>query len=308
MKRPNRYYILLFVLIATYTCLSLFLPQDNSAATTRYGLSDQALKVITLTFAIPMMVIWTTAFTGFIKVKQYADLAGKSKDGQAFRLISQGLMLLAFSLPVNALVSTLRNYISNQQASLIPTATIIANYVSLAISLAGIWLVARGARKLAGSLKDKPHTLNQAVMASIFTAFCIFYTYLTLTDPLGQTPGGIAGRAVYYLPDALVLATIIVPYICLWYLGFRAAYHIQLYRKNAPGILYQQALGYLSAGIASVVMSLMVLRLATSLTSFLDDLSLRGLLAIVYVLLIIIGLGYYLIAYGANRLKKIEEV
>jgi hypothetical protein len=217
-------------------------------------------------------------------------------------------MLLAFSLPLNAIAGTLRNYINVNHQGLTPTTTIMYNYFSLLVTLAGVWLVARGARKLAGTLEKKPYTLNQTFLASAYTAFCIFYTYVTLTDPTRRVGGGLSGTAAYYLPDFLVFSTIVIPYIILWYLGFRAAYHIELYRKNAPGVLYRKALGYLAAGIAFVVISLMVLRLTTSLSSFLSDLSLQYLLAFVYFLLIVIGLGYGLIAAGAKRLKKIEEV
>lgn len=308
MKKFNRYYVILILFIIAYAVAVLKLPVDNSATNARYGLTNRSAQILSMTILVPLVVIWWSAFMGFVKVKQYAAAVGQSKDGRALKVLGDGLMLLAFSLPINSILNTLRTYITNQNPSLTPSATIAYNYVSLAFTLAGIWLVAFGARKLAGTLEKKPYTLNQAILASAFTAFCIFYTYITLTDPVREVGGGITGRAAYYLPDFLVLGTIVIPYIFLWFLGFRAAYHIQLYRLNVPGILYRKALGYLAAGIAFVVVSLMVLRLTTSMTSFLGELSLKYLLAFVYFLLILIGVGYVLIARGARRLKKIEEV
>ena len=308
MKKFNKHYLMLALLIFVYAAFIIQVPLGSNGAIERYKLQDSQARLLSLTIVIPYAVIWYTAFFGFVKVKQYAYLVGKGKDGKALRIISDGLMLLAFSLPLNALASTIRNYINTEYPSLTPTTTIIYTYFSLALTLAGVWLVSHGARKLAGTLEKKPYSLNQTFIASAFTAFCIFYTYVTLNDPARETGRGLSQTSSYYLPDFLVLSTIVVPYIILWYLGFRAAYHIQLYRKNAPGVLYKKALGYLAAGIAFVVVSLMILRLTTSMSTFLSDLSLQYLLAFVYLLLVIIGVGYGLIASGAKRLKKIEEV
>lgn len=308
MKKFSTYYVILILLIAAYATLILKVPLGSNGAIDHYGITDDQARLLSLTIIIPYALIWCTAFFGFVKVKQYATLVGKSKDGKALKTISDGLMLLAFSLPLNAIASTIRNYINSRHAALTPTATIMYNYFTLALTLAGIWLIANGAKRLAGTLEKKRYDLSQTVVASVFTAFCIFYTYLTLTDPARQTPGQLTGIAAYYMPDFLVFSTIVVPYICVWYLGLGAAYNIRLYRKNAKGILYRKALGYLAGGIAFVVLSLMVLRLTTSITSFLNDLSLQFLLAFIYMLLVVIGIGYALIAAGAKRLKKIEEV
>jgi hypothetical protein len=308
IKKFNRYYLLLLLMTLVYVGLVIKLPTGNAAAAARYGMTLNQARALTLTIVLPYALIWLIAFYGFIKVKQYAAMVGKSKDGKALRMLSDGLMLLAISLPLGSILTTLRAYINNQHKSLIPTTTIAYNYISLLLALAGVWLVAQGARKLAGTLDKKPYNLNQTVFAGIFTAFCIGYTYVTLTDPARRVPGELTGTAAYYLPDYLMFATIVVPYIVLWYLGFRAAYHVQLYRKNAPGLLYRKALGYLAAGIAGVVLSMMVLRFTASMSSFLSGLSLRFLLIFIYFLLILIGVGFGLIARGAKRLKKIEEV
>ena len=307
-KKFNRYYLLLLLMTVIYVVLVIKLPSGNQAAAARYGMTLTQARALSLSIILPYALIWLIAFYGFIKVKQYAALVGKSKDGKALRMLSDGLMVLAISLPLGSIMTTIRSYINSQNSDWTPSTTITYNYISLLLALAGVWLIAQGARRLAGTLEKKQYSLNQTVMASAFTAFCIVYTYVTLTDPARRQPGELSGTAAYYLPDWLVLATIVVPYICLWYLGFRAAYHVQLYRKNAPGLLYKKALGYLAAGIASVAISMMVLRLIASMTSFLEGLSLRYLLIFVYFLLLMIGISYGLIARGAKRLKKIEEV
>ncbi|HSX43684.1 MAG TPA: hypothetical protein VLE69_00065, partial [Candidatus Saccharimonadales bacterium] len=64
----------------------------------------------------------------------------------------------------------------------------------------------------------------------------------------------------------------------------------------------------LALGLGVVVGFLMVLRYLVALTTTLDNLALKYLLLVVYLLLIFIAIGYGLIASGAKRLKKIEEV
>lgn len=306
-QRFGGYYIFLTVMVAAYAAYTFGIPPDQ-AALTRYGLTGTQARFLSLTILVPLVAIWYIAFYGFVKVKQYVSLIGDNKDGRALKILSDGLMYLAVSLPLTSLASNARLYISRHNPSLVEEMTIAYNYFTLTIVLLGIWLVAHGARKLAGTLEKKSFPLSQNVLVAVFTAFCIFYTYITLTDPARRVAADTGGTAAYYLPDFLVFSTIVIPYICLWYLGLRAAYHIALYRRNVPGILYQKALRFLSSGIVFVVLSLMVLRLTASLTSFLNDLTLKYLLGFLYFLLIFIAIGYVLVAMGAKKLKKIEEV
>lgn len=307
MKQFRFYYVILLLLVIAYATFIFSIPPD-SAALTRYSLTAAQARLLNLTIIIPYVIIWFLGFYGFIKVKEYTSLITASRDGKAFKVLSDGLMLLATSLPLNALAANVRTYIDTQNESLTPTVTIVYNYFILVIALAGVWFVSHGARQLAGMVGKKVFGLGHALIAVAFVLFCGFYTYVALTDPLRNTPGGLSGRAAYYLPDFLVFSTIIIPYILLWYIGLRSAYHLRHYATNVPGTLYRKALSRLSLGIAFVVLSSMVLRLTTSLTSFLGDLSLRYLLIFVYCLLLIIGIGYALVASGAKRLKKIEEV
>ncbi len=307
VKRYRAYYLLLILFIVIYIA-ELFLIPPDSAALTRYSLSGGAARAISLSFALPLCIIWYAAFYGFTKFKQYANLAGKTKDGHALRILGNGLLALAFSLPISAILGNPRTYLGRLHPDLVPTITIAYNYINLAMSLLALWLIALGSKKLVHSLKDKQRSIYQIIIGFIFILFCVVYTYTALTDPRRQNAAGPIGNAAYYLPDFLVFSTIIVPYIVLWSLGLRAAYNIQLYSKRTAGVLYKDALGRVSLGIVFVVISLMMLRVFASMSSFLNGLSLRYLLVVIYVLLIVIGVGYVLVASGAKKLKKIEEV
>lgn len=307
VKKFRAYYILLAVLILIYLAELLLIP-PNEAALTRFGVSVTTAKVLSATFAVPLFTIWYAAFYGFIKVKQYALLATDTKDGRAFDIVGNGLMVLALSLPITSLLSSARTYVGNHNPDMVPTLTILFNYLVLGMSLLALWLVSLGAKRLIATLKKKPYSIYQAGLAALFTAFCFVYAYAAMQDVAGTVLGRPAGSAAFYLPDFLIFSTIVIPYILLWYLGFRAAYHIKLYSAHVPGVLYRKSLNLLASGVAAVVVALMVLRVLASLSSFLNSLSLKYLLALVYALLIMIGIGYGLIALGAKKLKKIEEV
>lgn len=307
MKKISPYYLILVVLIIVYAVLTFATP-PNANILTRYSLSESQARLLSLTVIIPLIAIWFTAFYGFIKVKEYSSLADGSKDGHGMKLIAQGLMLFAISLPLNSILSAGRNYLVHNNPNSLNATTIVYNYLSLLIVLVGAWLISHGSRRLAGTLTSRQASLNQSLLAASFTAFCIVYTYVTLNQSSRHVGSETVATMIYHLPDYMIFSTIVVPYILLWFLGFRSAYHILLYRDNVKGVLYKKALGNLAFGIVFVMISLMALRLTVSLSASLDSLTLRYLLAFIYLLLLLIGIGYLYIALGAKKLKKIEEV
>jgi len=64
----------------------------------------------------------------------------------------------------------------------------------------------------------------------------------------------------------------------------------------------------LALGITIVIISSIIIQYVTTLMNNGNDLSFGSLLLLVYGLLIVEAAGYALIAYGARRLKRIEEV
>lgn len=307
MKKLRFYYLLLFILIVVYCVLSFTIPTD-SAVLTKYGITVNQARILNVAVIVPYVVIWYIAFFGFIRIKQYVYLIHQNRDGKAWRVISNGLMLLAISLPFSAILANIRQLIIIKYPSLTPMTTIVYNYLTLALVLVGAWFAAYGSRRLMRTLGKIQFTKGQLVLILFFVLFCLGYTYITLTDPARRIPGEMSGTAAYYLPDFLVFSTIVVPYILLWFLGLQGAYYLNRYRKLVSGVLYKKALGYVAFGIVFVILSFMVLRLTVSMSSFLNDLTLKYILAFIYVLLFIIGIGYVFIAIGAKKLKKIEEV
>ncbi len=156
--------------------------------------------------------------------------------------------------------------------------------------------------------KQARHSSREPLIMSIFLMFSAVFSYLTLTNPARQFPIEGASRAAYHMADFPLVLTIVIPYLFVWFFGIRSVYFIALYRKHVKGVLYRNSLGLLAAGLAVVIISSMSIRFLVSLTTIVNNLGLRRLLIVIYLLVLVIFVGNLLIARGVRQLQRIEEV
>src|SRR4051812_4705150 len=83
-----------------YVVQSSVLSQDRMALQ-RYNLSDAQGALLSLTVALPYIIIWFIALVGYLRLKTYARTIADSKDGAAFNLICAGLLGLTVWLPLS---------------------------------------------------------------------------------------------------------------------------------------------------------------------------------------------------------------
>lgn len=281
----------------------------SETAKNRYNLSESEIKALNLTVVIPFILIWSAAVYGYKCMRAYSEKIIASKDGKALVQITDGLLILALWLPISAVVSSASRYAYRNNPDLTSTLVIITNYVNLILVLAAFYVIYLGAKKLPGLLKDYNKGLSsQTIFWPIFAVVSAGFAYLTLTNPARQYPTDKVEFATYYLPDWLIVTTIVIPYIFVLYFGMRSVAHIFNFARKAPGTIYKAALRYIATGILLSVISLMTLRMLGSLTAWFEKQDLKAILAILYLLLILIGAGYVFIAKGAKKLQKIEEV
>lgn len=302
MIKSRLYAILFAALVGAYLGLSLFLPQDPAVAA-RHDLSFLQLRLLSLTIAVPLTFIWCAAFYGFITLRRYAGLIYKSVDGKALMNIANGLQWLSLGLPFMAVINSLLNYYSRINPDFTTEALVIRNYVTLVIYFVSFIFISRGAYMLVNYVRKKPEYGEQNVWVMLHIILAVFYTYI-LVGPINNG----ADTALSFMPDWLMLTTIAIPYIFLWYTGFRSAYRLHFYGRMVKGAIYQRSLSNLTLGILFIILSTILLQLLTSLSAQIERLSLTPLLIIVYLLLAIIGVGYFLVAAGAKSLKQLEEV
>lgn len=307
MKQPNRFYILYALMAILYLGLIIFAPQD-AAVLTKYHLSSIQAKELSLTMALPLLVIWWFAFYGFIRLKAYAQLIERTNDGKHVANLAKGVFWLAISLPINSVMGSYLSYLAYRYPSAISATVITANYLRLTLAIIAFYWIYKGTQGLAATLVQKTEGMHRDGIRTAFIALGLAFTYITLNNPYRRLPTGTPSRAVYYLPDILILLTIIIPYLWVWYRGFASAHYLHLYKQKVKGVLYKSGLGYIANGLACIIASSIVIQFLVSITTIWNGATLHFILFTLYVLIIFTGLGYFLVAVGANRLKKIEEV
>ncbi len=300
----SRTYVLLFiVLLLIYVCLTFGLPADPETLR-RYNLTETKVRLINLTIVVPLVLIWLTALYGFISLNKYAQAVSETKEGRAFRFLALGLMVLAFTLPLNSIIASAVRYISTNHTNLLIPATVTRNHLTVLFSLIAFLLLVTGAIALIKTVGQK--TIPNA--PSIFTIGLIslsaFYGWVITAKPLNQG----ADERMYYLPSWLLIVTIVIPYLIAWRAGLLTTYYLYCFHKNVKGIIYRSAFKDLARGIGVVVFVSILIQLITTSAAQLSRLNLTPILALVYVLLILYAVGFGFVARGAKNLKKLEEV
>lgn len=306
--KSNHIVIIFSVFAGIYVLLTVFMPVNNDAAS-RYHLSAAEVKALSLTVIVPYILIWSAAAYGYWRLRVYADNIRKSNDGQALESIADGLLLLALWLPISAILSTGSRRLYEDNPNLIEPLVITTNYINIFIAFLAFYLIYKGASKLPNVLKQFNVGLNrQMIFWPLYTVIGAVFVYFTLKNPARQHPTEQVDIATYYLPDWLLVATIVIPSLAILYFGFRAVAHMLNYARKTPGIIYKNALRSIAAGIYVAVVSMIALRMLSSFTPWFQEQNLKIILGILYLLLIFIGAGYLFIARGARKMQKIEEV
>ena len=247
-----------------------------------------------------MAIIWFAGFYGYAKLRTYSSLIHGNKDGLEVEKLTKGILLLVLWLPVSSVISAILNYFALKHPSWLATVTIINHYISLLLPLVGFVFISMGARGLSRLVKQRPSqkATNVMTLLTIYTGLLYFRFVATTNDRL----------MVYHMSIWLILTTLVAPYIYMWAIGLMAAYEIYLYRQKVSGVVYRKSWGFLAFGLGWLIVMSIIVQYLTTLTARLNDISIYGLLAIIYSLLIVLSAGFVLIALGARRLQKIEEV
>lgn len=283
-----------------YILLAVALPPNNATIQT-YNLSNAEYHVLMVMMALPMIAVWFAAFYGYIKLAAYARRIRGHREGKAFAHLSLGVKWLAWGLPACSILNALLGGMAHINHDAIAAAVIISHYAFLLVALFAFSAIASGARELAELNPKLPNkvTLRLMLLGTVTLAAC--YTYLT-KHAVTST------NNPYHLPVWLILFTIIIPYLYAWIMGLAAAFEIWAYRRSVSGLLYQRALSMLASGTILVIIAAIVYQYVTSSSGYLRRIHLNGSLLIFFVVLLAYAIGFVLVARGAEKLRRIEEV
>ncbi len=302
LRKPLIHY---FFFTGLYFLLALLLPPVNLTMAT-YHLNPLQYHILLFVVILPVIPIWFAAFYGYDKLRAYAESIKRTAEGEDFAQLATGLGWLAYSLPVPAIISLILNALSNNHADFHPISIIITNYLNLLLPLVAFSILSNSARALTTHANMRIAIGQAKGMIVLFVTLGVLFCYFTFRhfDLISLNSVDNA----YFLPVWLAVLSIIIPYLYAWFIGLLAAYEIVLFAKQTRGLLYREALSYLGFGVAAVIISSIALQYLVSIAPKNSSLSLNYLLAGVYVIEIVAALGYTLMAMGATRLKRIEEV
>jgi len=305
MKRRKLFIGLILVVWLIYLCFSLLTPQGASAA--KYHLSDIAIIIIKISFALPFLLCWLLALTGWLHFKSYILKQNEGLEHKGFALIARGLGILLTGLIVPSVASTIYSYV-NHSAVQGPVWIRINNYVNIGFPFIGFLLMFLGSAQLMKQLKLRAANWSKILTVLVPVAlFSIFYISLILTNPTRQVSSDPTIPATYYLSDILIFATVVLPVVITWWLGLLLALNLEQFSHHTK-LTHKPALVNLYNGILVIVGATILTQALSSLggTRF-SSVNIVLLLLLIYILLGIIALGYALIARGAKKLALADS-
>lgn len=293
------------VLVLAYIVLNILLPVDH-ATLHRYHLSVTQYHELILGIILPLLVIWFTAFFGYERIRQYREAVQGSPEEPAFHHLTRGFGWLAWGLPITSIISVILNSIAVGTPWFKGPAVITDNYISLAVAVGAFHFISIGTHHFNHlAQRRRQSSIPPRVFIIFFIFLVVSYCFLISRSLARNHAGGIDP---YHLPDWIVMLTLVAPYLYAWFLGLWSTIEIGRYQTTVSGVLYKRALRYLASGIGVVILTYIAIQYISSASYRLTGMTLNSVLAIIYALLILYALGFILIASGAQKLKKIEEV
>lgn len=293
------------VLATVYLLLVLLLPASK-ATMQAHTMTEFEYRVVRLAIGLVYVIIWFAAFYGYKKLMEYATLIARTKEGAAFKQLSIGVAWLAWSFPLAIIASNILYAVSYCWEDFKPTAIIISNYLALLLPLIGFTIIGTGAHKLTQQARLRPSLFGIRTIAVLMALVGVAYCYAIFSrfnfDDTGSTSNP------YYLPMLVMIATVMVPYLYAWFAGLFATYEISLVGRRATGLLYRNALMLLVIGLGVVIISSIALEYMFSLQPRQGYFTIDYRLIISLFFRLLSGIGFALIALGAVRLKRIEEI
>ncbi len=303
-------FFFLFVVWVIYVVLTFMAPADE--AIVRYGLTYAQLNLIRATFLIPYLFIWLMAGYAFNRFYAYSKMIKDSPESQSFKRITEGVLLLMLVIIVPPLISLLSAYNPGdmQTEKLV---RIFSNYITIIFYLGSFWQLRQGSKHLmeifASKTQDQKDLFSHRKYVFLFMILLSAgYVYMIFYNQFRTNSADPLIRSTYFLPDPLILLTIVVPYILIWLWGILAIVNLKKHAKNVEGIVYKKAFSNTANGLVAIIGLSISLQFLSQMASFIGKARISVILGIIYILLLVIAIGYFFIARGVRALTAIEEI
>ena len=300
-------FIVVIALWGLLVVLTVMAPAQQAIA--RYGITITQGNILRATVLVPQLVAWLAAVFAVTRFKRYAFMLRGSAEHTAFKYLSISLTLLMLVLIVPSFINVYASYYPEVEM-VQKVIVIVRTYFTILLYFGAFWFLFKGGVLLNKTIEFDPLPLRKlrtaliVIMAALTTLYvwAIFHNaYRTVTDnPLI--------RPTYFLPDWLIVLTVLIPYLIVWTIGGLAIVEIRLFARQVSGVVYRKAFNLVSYGAFTIISFAIGLQLLSQAALAFSYSSLKLILLIVYALLLLIAVGYGLLARGARALTAIEEV
>ncbi|HSX30613.1 MAG TPA: hypothetical protein VLE99_01730 [Candidatus Saccharimonadales bacterium] len=304
LRSKWRFTTLILLVWGVYCVISLLTPQDASIS--KYHISPLVFGLLIVSVLLPYLVCWLYAISGWLHLREFTQRLSPGTDRNGFAKITSGLLVLVISIIVPTVVQALYLYLGNSPDS--PGWNIFSNYIGILFPLLSSLLMFLGSLQITSHIQPKITQLAKVTTVLFPVAlFGIFYLFMIFTNPTRQVSADPMVRPTYFLPDSMIIATIVLPVIANWLLGLLFVLNLEHYSHYSKTINRPALVSFYNGIIILVGITILSQVLASLGSNRFDNLSLGFVLVLVYILLGILTLGFGLIAHGAKKLQPPDE-
>jgi hypothetical protein len=304
-----QYYGLVFAAWGIYTALTLAAPPADSSD--QVHLSNTAIQILKVTLLVPYMLTWLVAVTGWYHFSQFASDTKRKNipTHNGFQYLSRGLGMLIFDLILVPMLSASRAVWGGNE-NIAVLLTVMSNYLHIVIPLIAFGFLYIGSRKLALGGHYATGIRSRLLPAFISTALFIgFFSIAVFNNTSRQVAAQTGQFATYYIPDFLIVLTVIIPLAITWMLGLQAALNTERYIHSLLLPEWRHAVVHFFNGLLAVISSAIILQgIAAFGSEQLQQVSLALILVVIYLFIILQAIGYLLIRLGAKQLHRLIKV
>lgn len=305
MKRKTIFIYLL--LTAFYLFMTYTFPVDQATIDRRHLSLTQA-RIISLSIALPMILVWFMALYCSLKLYTYSQNIKKSSDGAVLMQLALGVQIIAWYLPIRALVKIVLNYTASRHPGSLTAMNAIITYVNLIIPLVAFVIISRATYALGrlAKIKNSLGIIYGLGLTIILLAVAYCYASFRTEGTIAPSNWLVTTQAAINLPVRTL--TIVIPSLFMWFIGLVSVCQIHLYQKQIKGVVYRQAWRQLSIGLMAVILLSIVIQFLTATAASLQNLPFAAILVIAYCCILLLGLAFVVMARGVQQIKKLDDI
>lgn len=299
-EKKKDYAWIFYAIILAFGVIYIYftITTPTTASSERLGLVGLKKLIVQITFILPYIATWLFGTIAVVNLRRAQMRVQNTIVRSAYGHFAFGIACLVSAMILAAIMGQLRSYYQDN-TSFVMFVTILNNYIWALLPLFGFILLYRGARNLI--VESGKRFLDLDIMSIAVTLLLgTAYSFLVFTNSSRQVSLDPSIPATYYLPDVLIFVTIIVPILATWFFGIRTAFMLE--KIDFEGKI-QSDFARFENGIWLIIFALIILQAIISLgTERFYQIGLGPTLGLLYMFLIILVIGYSLLARVAKKL------